>query len=120
MNETTCDCTYPLSVTRGRSMIFSFDASSEDDGEQFVFTTGDILRFGVKKRYLDSKCLIVKTAQISEPSNTVSFYLSPDDTVNLAIGDYYYDIGLERGTEYYDVIKCSAFTVLPNVTRKEQ
>ena len=115
-----CDCTYPLSVTRGRSMIFSFDASSEDESEQFVFTTGDILRFGIKKRYLDSNCLIVKTAQISEPSNTVSFYLSPDDTIDLAIGDYYYDIGLERGTEYYDVIKYNPFTILPNITKKER
>lgn len=115
-----CTCTYPLSVTRGRSMIFSFDVSFEDDSEQFVFTSGDILRFGVKKRYLDSNCLITKTAQISEPGNTVSFCLSPDDTVNLAIGDYYYDIGLERGTEYYDVVKCSSFSIRPNVTKKEQ
>ena len=116
----SCNCQYPLHVTRGRSMIFSFDVSSEDQNTQFVFEVGDILRFGVKKRYLDSNCVIIKTEQISAPSNTVSFYLSPEDTINLAVGDYYYDIGVERGDEYYDVIKYSDFFIEPNITRKEQ
>ena len=45
--------------------------------------------------------------------------LSPQDTIDLIPGRYYYDVGLQRGDDvFYNIVEQSEFLLIPNVTRR--
>lgn len=103
---------YPLSMVRGTTEAITFSFS-----EDSIFQPGDIMVFGIKKRYLDNEYVFkYKTNKIANNEATVS--LKPEDTSSLHIGDYFYDLGLIRGTDFFTLVECSDFTLKPNITEK--
>lgn len=89
-------------MTRGDTL--RIQVSIEQDGEVYVPTDGDVVRFALKHttlnsaqtEYTDSDPLILKTI----PNDTLILELEPSDTKSLGFGKYDYDIEItfEDGT----------------------
>ena len=109
----------PVAVIRGTTHILNISLSDSSSGSYFL-SEGEILRFGVKRTPTDHVYLIEKelTSEDYEDGAYV-LTLSPIDTENLPFGRYYYDVGLQTGTNYFNVIECSEFDVRYNITSRE-
>lgn len=108
---------FPLSMVRGTSQIINLLAANVDE-KSFAFQENDKAFFGVKKRATDVDCLILKES-MPGVGNQLTFSFVPEDTENLQFGSYYYDIGLQRGEDYYNLIPYSEFRLVPNITERE-
>lgn len=105
-----------LEIVRGTTNSFGITVLDED-GNNYSVEDGDVLVFGLKRNERDEERVLVKKITSSV---TGEHYLEiqPEDTKNLATGQYYYDIGLQRGSfVFYNIIKSSPFIILPNVTK---
>lgn len=101
-------------VTRGRTSPFRIPVKDRA-GTMYVLGDGEFLRFGVKRSTKDEEYLIYK--EIREGTDGVyTLILKPEDTIYMEAGRYVYDVGLQSGDDYLDIIKTSAFTVSGNVT----
>ena len=110
----------PLSMVRGTTLALAL-AITDTDGEPYVLSSGEVLRFGVKRRPEDTDYLITKEAgpsAVDEDGNYL-FNLGPADTEELPFGCYYYDVGLQSSNNYWNVIEASNFKIAYNVTEWE-
>lgn len=93
------------------------------NGDEYQIDEGDIIRFGVKNNTDDSEYLILKemiSTDYSEDAGGYPLMIYPEDTINLDVGSYAYDIGIQTAAGQYKMVKVySPFKILPNVTRKE-
>lgn len=93
------------------------------NGDEYQIDEGDIIRFGVKNNTDDSEYLILKemiSTDYSEDAGGYPLMIYPEDTINLDVGCYAYDIGIQTAAGQYKMVKVySPFKILPNVTRKE-
>lgn len=110
----------PISMIRGTTQTISIKVNGAD-GSPYTFLEGDVLRFGVKKNPKDSEYLIMKeltSANLDEDDSFI-LILEPSDTIGLDFGSYAYDVGLQTGQSYFNVIECSDFEVTYNITEVE-
>lgn len=109
----------PLFMVRGTTQPINVVITT-DVGDSRPLADGEILRFGLKKKPTDAECLVMKelssTDAIGTERNEFVFVLNPTDTQNLDFGCYYYDVGLQNGVEYFNVIPCSEFHIGHNIT----
>lgn len=109
----------PLAIVRGTTKTMTISVTAED-GSVYTLEEGEILRFGVKKYPGDTAYLFSKDMSSSSLADGVyTFKIDPADTEDLDFGCYYYDVGLQHGSEYFNVIPCSDFRVEYNVTKRE-
>lgn len=111
----------PLSIIRGTTQVVNITVK-DPDGGAYQLTTGEILRFGVKRRPEDpdSECVIKKVLTAENMDGGVYVLtLLPTDTRDLPFGSYFYDVGLQNGNNYYNVIECSDFIIGYNITAPE-
>lgn len=97
-------------ITRGDSAEFEIVLFSDDD-EPYVCQDGDVIEFTMKRFLTDRTVLINKII----PTNTLVLLLVPDDTEDLNIGEYHYDISLTNGQYKNTFIENRRFIVLPKV-----
>ena len=90
----------------------------DHQGNPYNSTPNDRVHFGVKADERVQRYLIQKTT-VPDEGGIAVFTICPEDTHNLPVGNFYYDIGLESEGDYYNVIPCSRFTITPGITRKE-
>ena len=108
-----------ISVPRGSS--YSFNVVIRNGNDFYELQSGDVLKFGVKKRDSDENYLISKTATNENGNKTdgYSFTLDTSDTSSLSTGTYYYDIGLQTNSgKFQQVIPTSPFNVKSAITAK--
>lgn len=102
-----------ISIVRGTTNTLNItvlDAS----GNPYNLSGGEAIVFGIKQQRSED-CLVVKRiATGSDGKYAVT--LNPNDTLELAPGRYLYDVGLQSGNCYYNVIRPSNFEILENVT----
>lgn len=111
----------PLTIIRGTTQVINISVNNED-GTPYTLTGGEILRFGVKKKPEDSDDLLVVKKELTAANLDDGVYvltLLPVDTKALPFGSYYYDVGLQSGNNYYNVIECSEFILAYNITLPE-
>lgn len=111
-----CKDKRPIEIVRGTSNSFGIELMN-GDGNPYTLAEGQSLVFGLKRNERDSETIFKKI--ISEYINE-AYYLeiSPADTMELDVGQYYYDVGLQEGdSDFYNVIECSPFRITPNVTK---
>ena len=86
-----------------------------------MLADGDILRFGVKKTAQDKAYQIRKdlTASDQNAEGLCVMKLKPTDTVGMFLGCYRYDVGLQTGDDYINVIEEADFVLRSNVTTYE-
>ena len=107
-----------VTIVRGTTNTFSVDIVDED-GEAYTLDTGELLRFGIKKAATDAEYIVEKEFSTAGADGSYGFTLDPADTINLPFGKYLYDIGLQSGTDYFNVIPASDFVVGYIVTEWE-
>lgn len=88
---------------------------SDANGAPYNLGSNEKIVFGLKVKPGDAELLLVKTAEIIG-EGLFKFVLCPEDTENLPAGRYSYDVGLDNGTDYFNVIEPSPFVLEPNVT----
>ena len=86
-----------ITLTRGDSLAVKLDIY-DFEGNTYTPSSGDIIRFAMKKSYSDSECLISKVI----PNDTMMLSLAPSNTKDLAFGSYVYDIEITFGSGAVD------------------
>ena len=110
-----------IKIIRGTSNTFDIDLRKET-GEFYTLGAGEILRFGVKVRASSTKYELVKELTVADLNKTGDAYtlqLVPSDTEGMEFRTYCYDIGLQTGDAYVNVVPCSHFIVGHNITKWE-
>lgn len=85
-----------ISLTRGDSLIL--DITITRNGDPYTTTEGDSVRFAMKRRSSDEAPVLIKYMDIQE----MRFTFNPEDTKDLNIGKYRYDIELTTSDGYVD------------------
>ena len=103
-----------ISVVRGTTNFFGITVT-DTDGHQIQDRDGQKLIFAVKKNPKDNDPLIVKAMTV--PING-EYWLdfTPADTADLEPGKYFYDVGMQYGSAFYNVIEASTFEIKPNIS----
>lgn len=108
-----------ITIVRGTTKTVRFTLT-DTEGNPRALADGEVLRFGVKKTADEETCLIEKELTDAEyEDGAYLLILNPADTENLKIDTYYYDLGLQNGPSYFNVIECSRFEVRRNITKRE-
>lgn len=85
------------------------------NGSLFALQSGEKVLFGVKKSPDDVDYVFLK--KITSGSNGVFVVtVNPADTAGIEPGHYCYDVGVQSGPAYYNVIKPSPFDIVANIT----
>lgn len=75
-----------ITMTKGDSLAVQLHLTM--NGEAYFPQDNDVIRFAMKKRYTDDEPLIYKII----PNDTLILKLESEDTKNLAVSQYIYDI----------------------------
>lgn len=107
-----------IELTRGRSYDIDLDVSDKN-GNGYTLGDGEVILFGIKKNpNTDAAPIICRAAVASSTTGVYTISIRPEDTQELPPGNYYYDVGLESGGNFYPIIEISVLHLLPNVTKK--
>ena len=107
----------PIAIVRGTTNTFEITVT-DADGNLYTAGDGESLVFGVKKSPKDEDYTFKKTAVTGE-NGAYSVKVEPGDTEGLDFGRYFYDVGLQSGTDFFNVIPCSPFDICENITSRE-
>ena len=112
-----CNDKQTIKIVRGTTASFTVTITDVATGNPYVIELGEVIRFGVKATPVDNAYIFTK--EITAGSGDYDFTIEPSDTIGLAFGSYWYDIGLQSGTDYYNIIPASPFEITYNVTKWE-
>ena len=76
-----------IELTRGDTFKRTLSLT-DADGNPFVPSSNDVIRFALKRKVKDETVLINKVI----PNDTLLLKIDPEDTKELPFGDYVYDI----------------------------
>ena len=110
----------PLEIIRGTTRDIAVTIVNSA-GDAHTLGNGETLRFAVKKNREDLQPELSKDFGADEydaANECYVLHIFPADTESMKFGRYYYDIGLQTGDDYYNVVPCSPFDVLPNITAR--
>lgn len=77
---------FPKELYRGNSVCTAFSTDIEVDGieQSYIFKVGDVLEIGIKKKVKDDDNYILhKIFRVTEETDAVQIYLSPEDTKDI-------------------------------------
>ena len=80
-----------VTLTKGDS-FYAQIVIKNPAGTTYTPQQGDSVRFALKKRYQDAEPLILKDISI----DTMLLSLAPEDTKDLKVGEYVYDVELTK------------------------
>lgn len=107
-----------INLTRGRSYDLNLEVT-DLNGNGYTLGDGEVLLFGIKKDTATEEApIICRAAEETGTAGFYTFHLYPEDTQDLTPGRYYYDVGLESGGNYYNIIETSVCMLMHNVTKK--
>lgn len=98
-----------ISLTRGDSFIAHI--SMTRNGEAYIPTAEDSIRFAMKRNYSEAEPLLIKNI----PSNTQILQLDPEDTRSLPFGKYVYDIEITFENGVVDTFILGTITLTEEV-----
>lgn len=102
-----------INIHRGRSKTIRVPVIYKD-GTACILSEGDYIFFAVRAGR-DGEVLISKMMTYDSESNKATLTLKPEDTEELEIERYHYDIGVSfNDGGYKDIIKWAEFNVLPS------
>lgn len=100
-----------IELTRGDTLHLDL-VIHDAEGEPYVPSEGDSVRFKMKKTFRSADTLIEKDIDTS----SMSFVIAPVDTAELPFGEYVYDIQLTTAAGEVDtIIPRAKFKVLAEV-----
>jgi hypothetical protein len=104
-----------IQMIRGTTQVFKISVTDANESP-YVLGSGEFLLFGVKAKPEDNSYVVLKSVS-SGAYGVYTVTLAPKDTFYMPYGRYVYDVGLQSGNDYYNIIPTSGFAVLPNVTK---
>lgn len=105
-----------IEIVRGTTNTFEISVT-DSDGSAYTLGSNEKIVFGIKRSPSDSALLIVKVAQ-SAGDGRFRVTVTPGDTDGMSFGRYYYDVGLDDGTNFYNIIPASQFFLRENITSR--
>lgn len=114
-----CNDKQTIQIVRGTTAGFSVAITDAETGEAYTLEPGEVLRFGVKKLPEDPACIFEIEFDEADDDGDYGFTIGVNNTKNMAFGSYFYDIGLQSGNNYFNVIPASPFEITYNVTKWE-
>lgn len=106
-----------IDMVRGTTLPMTLEVT-DANGKLYTLGTGERILFGVKKTPGDENPLFVLEAVAQGDAGQYTITVYPENTQDLEPGRYWYDVGLESGGDYFNIIEPSGFTILPNITKK--
>lgn len=106
-----------IEVVRGTTNTFEISIV-DSSGGAYDLGSNEKIMFGIKKKPEDKETIFTKTAEVIG-SGLFRVTISPADTEALAFGRYWYDVGLQNGADFYNVIEANPFEILANITSRE-
>ena len=104
-----------IEIIRGTSNTFEVEVT-DANGEPYTLASGESIIFGVKKRATHMDYVLKKV--VTESTDGVcTVILAPEDTASLPFGKYFFDVGLQSGAAFYNIIGCSEFIISENITK---
>ena len=107
-----------ITLVRGDTLKLTLTDIKLSDGTDYVLSDTDIVYLDVKKYATDKTAIIRKSATKADyVDGGLPFVFLPADTVNLPIGEYYFDVRLFVDSEnIYTIIPQSKFRIVQNIT----
>lgn len=106
-----------IKIVRGTTNDFEISIV-DSEGGAYTVTSGERIVFGIKKNLTDPEPIFEKVAEVNAPG-LFGVRVCPEDTEALDCGRYYYDVGLQKGEDFFTVIEPNPFDITPNVTCRE-
>ena len=97
-----------IHLTQGDSAILNVEITN-DDGTPYAIKEGDTLTMTVKAT--NGTKIFSKTVQAYE-----SIIIEPQDTIDVGVGRYKYDIQLDTENQVYTIIPVSSFFIEEGLT----
>jgi hypothetical protein len=104
-----------LEMVRGTTLTFNISVMMND--APYALVSGEKLVFGVRELHSDREAVLTKIVNTPSSNGVYQFKIVPEDTINLKYRDYFYDVGLMSGADYYNVIDPSPFILKKNATK---
>lgn len=114
-----CNDKQAIKIVRGTTNGFSIAITDETTGDPYELEPGEIIRFGVKTLPTDTTYIFTKEITEANEDDEYAFTIGQSDTIGLPFGSYWYDVGLQSGGAYYNIIPASPFELAYNVTKWE-
>lgn len=110
---------YEINMIRGTTL--NQQIKLQIDGEPYLLSEGEFIRFGVKESHNNTRLLIDKKFYNKDQSEDgiIDFSIDPLETINWPCKTYKYDIGLQSDKDYFIIIPQSDFVVKQNITSYE-
>lgn len=107
-----------IALVRGDTLKLTLTDIRLSDGTEYVLSDTDVVYLDVKKYQDDVTPVISKSAVKADyVDGGLQFVFLPSDTVNLPIGEYYFDVRLFVDDDnIYTIIPMSKFRIVQNVT----
>lgn len=105
-----------IEIVRGTTNTLEINVVDADGVAYTAPSTAKII-FGVKKKASDDAPLFVKVATIAGAAGQYQVTLDPADTEALEFGRYLYDVGLQSGATFHNIIPPAPFEIVANVTK---
>ena len=99
-----------ISLTRGDSLFLTVDLV-DSDGDPYVPSEGDSIRFAMKRRMNSPDLVMLKEI----PTDTLTFEIEPEETKELKYATYVYDIELTDADGHVATVIIGKFTVTEEV-----
>lgn len=104
-----------IEVVRGTTNTLKITVT-DSSGELYNLDANEKMLFGVKKNHTDSTYIFIKTIETCE-NGIYTVSLRPEDTELCDCCKYYYDVAIQSGDDFYNVIEASVFHVKKNITK---
>lgn len=106
-------------LVRGDTLRLSISSIKTADGEDYVLSDTDVIYLDVKANAADKVAVFSKsvTAAKYDEQGTLPITILPEDTVNLAPRDYFFDVRLFIDEDnIYTIIPMSKLKIVRNIT----
>lgn len=105
-------------MVRGDTLQLSISSIKTQEGEDYVLVDTDIVYLDVKKHAYDETPIFSKSVTAADYSGGIlPITIYPADTVNLAVGDYCFDVRLVIDDDnIYTIVPMTKLKIVQNVT----
>jgi hypothetical protein len=105
-----------IEIVRGTTNTIQIDVL-DALGHPYTIANGETVVFGVKCKAEDEDLLLVKAAFV-EDDGVYHVKLYPEDTAGLECSRYVYDVGLQSGENFYNIIDANPFIIRHEITKR--
>ena len=103
-----------LEIVRGTTNTIRLEVV-DVNGTAYNLDANARIIFGVKEKVEDTELVFQQTAEVVG-EGIFEVKIVPENTEGLKCGKYSYDVGLQRGEDYFNIIEPSTLVITPNVT----